>query len=93
MAKDDENDNVVPIRRSGPDDSEVSLYLTQLWMVDSEELDKLMAELKEARQHNTDQGWPENFAYGQLLNKLRALLKEDVVHMLAAAMWGSQTDE
>lgn len=83
---------VVPIRPV-PDDGEISEYLTRLWMIDSEELDRLMEELKEARTEFRKQKEPDNFAYGQLLNKLRVQKKEDLVHMLAAAMWGMLEDE
>ena len=76
-----------------PPDTQVTEYLAEMFIIDGEQLDHLMEELKDARAHCEAGGWPGNFAYGQLINKLRETLKEDVVHMLAAAMWGQLTDE
>ena len=84
--------NVVPIRPV-PDDGEVSEYLGHMFRIDGEQLDTMMEELKQARQNCEAGGWPSNFAYGQMINKLKETLKEDLVHMLAAAMWGQLTDE
>lgn len=79
--------DVTPLHKQPPD-AVISQYLTELYVLSEEEADKFMEQLKEAREHAKVGGWPDNFAFGQLINKLRTELKEDLVHMLAAMMWG-----
>lgn len=87
MSDGPDSDNVIPIRPQ-PTDPEISKYLSELFLIDEAELGRLGDELKDAKNEFKERELPENFAYGQLLNKLRATKKEEIVHMLAAAMWG-----
>lgn len=86
MKLSDEQNNVVPIHPV-PDDQEIADYLNELIGIDMVELKKLCEEYTEGEQHCIENGQPAIFVYGQALNKLRAQLKEDLVHMLAAALW------
>lgn len=83
----DDADNVVPFKKSPPD-TVIDQYLSELFLLSEQEAATMMNQLIDAREYAKQGGWPDNFAFGQLINKLRTELKEDLVHMLAAMMWG-----
>lgn len=72
-----------------PTDANVDQFLEDLWREHSQELERLLGDMKRTIEQTEDDGEPAMFAYGKLLNYLASdeAKRPKLIRLLAAAIW------